>query len=513
MGLGDMFSGLFGGGNSYQYQNSPVMGLPRQPGESVQQYQARVQQNYNKINQGYQNTINQATQSAQALNKEQSGLAKTLGQRMGQNIDYSGANNSLGQQQAYLDMLGQQARGEGPNPALDQLNMTTNANIRNQAAALASARGMNPALAARQASQVGAQANQEAAGQAALQSAQQQLGAQQLAGNLLGQRAGLQSQMAGQNAQQQQNYAQLLAQALQGQRGQSIAQQAQTAGQQLGYQNLLQNAYNAMNNINSGVAAQNANTSGQYGQGIMSGLASGLGALAGFYEGGEVPYAHGGDVPKSGQAKVGYVMHEFGKGKLKSSSGAKVTNPKQAIAIAMSEAGLARKSKGGEIDTFAQEVAKKGMKLASGGLAQYQAFASGDPLGAELNNAQAPNTEQSSAKMSKLGEGLGNFLKNSFASSGAMGDFGVGSAAGMGELAALASQGGKIGGRAPVQGDSEQNDKVPALLSPGEIVIPRSATSDPDEAHQFVDKIMRKKAGSYADVVKAKRLFGGGVCQ
>jgi hypothetical protein len=36
--------------------------------------------------------------------------------------------------------------------------------------------------------------------------------------------------------------------------------------------------------------------------------------------------------------KVGTVMKEYGAGKLKSSSGQKVTNPKQAIAIAMSEA-------------------------------------------------------------------------------------------------------------------------------------------------------------------------------
>jgi len=36
-------------------------------------------------------------------------------------------------------------------------------------------------------------------------------------------------------------------------------------------------------------------------------------------------------------------MTEYGKGKLKSSSGSKVTNPKQAIAIALSEAGKSKK--------------------------------------------------------------------------------------------------------------------------------------------------------------------------
>lgn len=52
---------------------------------------------------------------------------------------------------------------------------------------------------------------------------------------------------------------------------------------------------------------------------------------------------------KGGQAKVGKVMSEFKAGKLKSSSGQKVTNPKQAIAIGLSEAGLSKKAKGGEM--------------------------------------------------------------------------------------------------------------------------------------------------------------------
>ena len=43
--------------------------------------------------------------------------------------------------------------------------------------------------------------------------------------------------------------------------------------------------------------------------------------------------------------KVGTVMKEYGAGKLKSSSGQKVTNPKQAIAIALSEAKLSKKKK------------------------------------------------------------------------------------------------------------------------------------------------------------------------
>ncbi len=46
---------------------------------------------------------------------------------------------------------------------------------------------------------------------------------------------------------------------------------------------------------------------------------------------------------KTGSAKVHKVMHEFKKHALKSSSGSSVTSRKQAVAIAMSEAGMPRK--------------------------------------------------------------------------------------------------------------------------------------------------------------------------
>jgi hypothetical protein len=44
-----------------------------------------------------------------------------------------------------------------------------------------------------------------------------------------------------------------------------------------------------------------------------------------------------------GKEKVGYVMGEFKNGTLKSSSGKKVTDRNQAMAIAMSEAGINKK--------------------------------------------------------------------------------------------------------------------------------------------------------------------------
>lgn len=49
-----------------------------------------------------------------------------------------------------------------------------------------------------------------------------------------------------------------------------------------------------------------------------------------------------------GQKKVKKVMGEFKRGTLKSSSGAKVKSRKQAVAIAMSEAGMSKKKRRGK---------------------------------------------------------------------------------------------------------------------------------------------------------------------
>lgn len=48
---------------------------------------------------------------------------------------------------------------------------------------------------------------------------------------------------------------------------------------------------------------------------------------------------------KTDGKKIEKVMGEYKRGKLKSSSGDKVKNPKQAIAIALSEAGMTKKKK------------------------------------------------------------------------------------------------------------------------------------------------------------------------
>lgn len=73
------------------------------------------------------------------------------------------------------------------------------------------------------------------------------------------------------------------------------------------------------------------------------------------------------------------------------------------------------------------------------------------------------------------------------------------------------AEGGVVPGKAEVEGDSYANDKVPAMLSPGEVVIPRSKADDPEKAKEFIDSIMTEEAGedskevTYADVLAMQK--------
>lgn len=53
--------------------------------------------------------------------------------------------------------------------------------------------------------------------------------------------------------------------------------------------------------------------------------------------------------------------------------------------------------------------------------------------------------------------------------------------------------GGQVPGEAKVAGDSPKNDTVPAKLSPGEVVVPRSALSDDAEFDKFMEQFRPSK--------------------
>ena len=55
------------------------------------------------------------------------------------------------------------------------------------------------------------------------------------------------------------------------------------------------------------------------------------------------------------------------------------------------------------------------------------------------------------------------------------------------------SSGGHVPGRPVKMGDDEANDTVPAMLSPGEIVVPRTKASDPKKAAAFAAAVAARK--------------------
>ena len=72
-------------------------------------------------------------------------------------------------------------------------------------------------------------------------------------------------------------------------------------------------------------------------------------------------------------------------------------------------------------------------------------------------------------------------------------------AAGASMMPSGKAEGGKIDGQANVPGDSYANDTVPAMLSPGEIVIPRSKAGDPEKAKAFVDQLLKGHGEEQSD--------------
>ena len=71
--------------------------------------------------------------------------------------------------------------------------------------------------------------------------------------------------------------------------------------------------------------------------------------------------------------------------------------------------------------------------------------------------------------------------------------------------------GGHVPGQAQVAGDSLKNDVVPTLLSPGEVVLPRSVTQSPnmeERAVEFLRHLRTRGPKGYGKVVRAKNCGG-----
>lgn len=403
------------------------------------------------------------------------------------------------QQQGLANQYQNIAAGNGPNPAQTLMNQATGANVANQAALMAGQRGAgaNVGLLARQAAMQGAATEQQAIGQNAALQSQQQLNAlgaiggqqqaeaatQQAYGNigtnqLAAQQAGIQNQAA---------QGQALVAAQQAQQQQVAAQANAIANQQIGQTNAVSQAnlansgqlQGALGNYNSQqVSGQNSINSGNTQlanttmQGQQSMLGGGLNSL-----GPAVMAA----APLLAAAKGGEVQ----KPALKMADGGAVFQPSSMFGqFLINQQGVAAPTAGASVTPGApNEALSKGAGNAVKGAKNY--FSSPDDPEGEMTPAStagdiAPSSMSAPSGLNALTSGAG-------AMAAAKGG--------------LAKTGGHVKAKSssqkPVQrGDSLKNDKVPAMLSAGEIVIPRSITQgkNPERgAAQFVAQVLAKR--------------------
>lgn len=366
--------------------------------------------------------------------------------------DYQNAmaqsQGGIGQQQQFLNALQSQG-GIG-----NQANVFAQQQaLANQLGQQAAGGGPNPALAQLQGTTGQNIANQSAmmagqrgvganAGMMARQIANQGAGIQQQANNQAAvMRA--QQQLAAQGALQQQ-HAQMGSLA-----GQQVGQQqAATAGlnsMQQGYQNAIggqnqsQNQANVamqsgMNNANAAIAGVNAKNQSDLLGGIAKGGASALMMAAG------IP-----PIPMG-------------------ATGGMITN-------------------NGFVKNYAEGTPPGGVPAPAAGY---------DPMSFVSQYSQAASSQPMSQSSSQI-EGAGKSIGNLFG-----GLAGKAMPAGMGADSvnpetyqwATMSEGGHVPGKAIKHGDSLANDIVPAMLSPGEVVIPRSKVNDPDATAKFINAVL-----------------------
>ncbi len=310
-----------------------------------------------------------------------------------------------GQEQEYITKLQQMAYGQTPSPAELQMRQGMDQAV-NQAGALgASARGINPALAARLTQLSQAKMTQGLNQDAGILRAQEQQGAMGMLGNEL--------------------------------------QSVRTG--QMGNEQIRANAYE-----NS--ATRRANLAG----GLMSGGAN-MAMMAG--GGGK---AHGGMI---GYAGGGMTMHADSEGGFEEGS-----NPYQAPVTASPSA---KKSGGGF---------KPNVQM---------------PLSNVIPTPQMPNIMTMQMPQSEIGMKLHGLAHG-------------------GQPPVNAMPGGRVPGEPRVDGDHPMNDTVPAMLSPGEIVIPNSILDHEhagEMAKAFVQGILSSKKKDSFNEGGVSRYIGKAVGQ
>ena len=361
-----------------------------------------------------------------------------------QQAGFGGLQSTLGQQQSFGDVLRAQAMGQGgPSPADLMLKSNLAKANAGVAGTLASNKGINPALATRMAAQTQGANALQAGNDAAVLRAQQQLAAQQA----YQQQQAAQAQTAAAMAGTGQN--------LYGGAGQQQAAQNAQLGQLLGVsaqgQLANQQANMEAQKINAGVEQGNVDAANANAGAIMNTI----GTVAGGMLGGPAGAAIGG---KLGGAMVG------------KAHGGPIEAPPKHMSFAEMVAH--------HLTTQSHE------HMAKGGPVPYK-FPALDV------RADAATEGQTAAQPGQEGtdsEGKKKSLKLA-----------------MGGPLPMYDLGGHVPGEAPHPGDDDRNDIVPALLSPGEVVLPRSVAHDPEKSKRFVEHIRGQTPTQYGDIRRGRR--------
>lgn len=458
------------------------------------------------------------------------------------NTQYGNANAALAQQQAFTNAVGatgtsglaaqqnvlgqlqQGAAGQGPNPALAQLNQTTGQNVANQAALMAGQRGasQNVGLIARQAAQQGAATQQQAVGQAATQQAQQQIAYQQALASQANQMVGQNQTAVNANSSATQGEQNNILNGIAGQNNSSVGMQSN------------------INNVNG----QLANTTMQGQQAMIGGLMnSGSSLMSSLAEGGRVGYDDGGFVSASGGDEGADATPNTSTPSFGSDSGASAlggssgksgggggimalaalaadggqtqslpTAPISVTPIATPQAPITQPAKGGKAAP-----AKSNETLDStnwgnpGANALYKGMSAlGKSVMTALSTPAGPTntipTTNYASQTPQAGPGQMTAAPNDMYAKGGK----VPALVSPGEIRIRAKDvpkvasgqksplaGEKIPGKPKVGGakNSYANDTVPKSLNEGDIILPRSVTQSKNPnwaAHKFVSAIMAK---------------------
>lgn len=348
---------------------------------------------------------------------------------------FAQADQSRAQQQDFINSLKNRT---GPSAAELQQQQALQASQKNMAGAMASARGINPAMAARLASQANSAQSAQIAGQGALLRAQEEA----------------QNQSA-------------LAQAIQGMRTQDIGQTTNlmsNINQRVGILGGLMGQQQA---IGAGAAQQNAG----FGQGVLGGLIGGA-SQAGAMAMGK-PAAYGGQVSK---LAYGGSAEE-----------------------SMSAADHFISAVNSRAQQMAQANQAAGAQSIQSGVAGFGGIKSKPQTAAVDIGGAAPDMIQQTPQVMPVAPGMSEQMTSRAP----------------GKMDLQIAGGGFVPGKAQVKGDSEKNDVVHALLSPGEVVLPRTIAKNPEKAKKFVAALLEEKSGKEATKEvngDGKLSHGGKIC-